>query len=206
MANQDICTTRKAANLLGLSIRSVQQLVEKGSIAAWKTPGGHRRISLAAIDDYQQSFCTAYKNAVSLLNINIFIVVKDCAEQRGFYKENILLVDRRADLRYVENVSRAMLEIAQYRPDILLVDIENDGGTLIGVINNLLRFPELAPDNIAIVSSHSLESISHQFCIPSGVALFIKPVNVDELRGYLLACRSIKVRALDRTKRQAVTA
>ena len=37
-------TTREAALLLGVSLRSVQNYVERGDLRAGRTPGGHRRI------------------------------------------------------------------------------------------------------------------------------------------------------------------
>ena len=37
-------TTREAALLLGVTLRSVQNYVERGYLHAGRTPGGHRRI------------------------------------------------------------------------------------------------------------------------------------------------------------------
>ena len=53
MHTADVCTTQKAAEILGISVTSVQQLVEAGVIEAWKTKGGHRRIPLAAVEAYK---------------------------------------------------------------------------------------------------------------------------------------------------------
>lgn len=44
------CTTRKAAALLGVSLRTVQSWVDKGTLDAWKTVGGHRRVTIASIE------------------------------------------------------------------------------------------------------------------------------------------------------------
>ena len=49
---EDYCGTSYAAKLLGLSVATVQSLVEKGEIDAWKTLGGHRRIALKSIYAY----------------------------------------------------------------------------------------------------------------------------------------------------------
>jgi excisionase family DNA binding protein len=48
------CGTSYAAKMLGISVGTVQGLVEKGDLKAWKTQGGHRRISLQSIHDYQR--------------------------------------------------------------------------------------------------------------------------------------------------------
>lgn len=45
----DILTTRQAADLIGVNLRSIQLWVESGKLAACKTPGGHRRIQRADV-------------------------------------------------------------------------------------------------------------------------------------------------------------
>jgi len=47
----DYCGTTYAAKLLGLSVGTVQSLVERNELHAWKTQGGHRRISMPSIRD-----------------------------------------------------------------------------------------------------------------------------------------------------------
>src|SRR5659263_105565 len=51
-SSDDYCGTSYAAKLLGLSVATVQSLVEKGEIDAWKTLGGHRRIALQSLNAY----------------------------------------------------------------------------------------------------------------------------------------------------------
>jgi len=48
---KDILTTAKAAEILGVSIRTAQLWVENGQLPSWKTPGGHRRIPRQAVMD-----------------------------------------------------------------------------------------------------------------------------------------------------------
>ena len=52
---EDYCGTTYAAKLLGLSVGTIQTLVEKNELQAWKTQGGHRRISMPSIREYQKS-------------------------------------------------------------------------------------------------------------------------------------------------------
>ena len=53
MANSSIpkafCTTREAAEILGVSVGTVQLWVETGILDAWKTSGGHRRVMRESI-------------------------------------------------------------------------------------------------------------------------------------------------------------
>jgi excisionase family DNA binding protein len=45
-----ILTTTAAARLLGVATSTIQMWMESGAIASWKTPGGHRRTHLSAIE------------------------------------------------------------------------------------------------------------------------------------------------------------
>lgn len=44
-----VLTSRAAAALLGVAVSTAQLWIENGAIASWKTPGGHRRVRLSAI-------------------------------------------------------------------------------------------------------------------------------------------------------------
>ena len=49
-----LLTTREAALRLGVSLRTVQLWVEAGTLPAGRTPGGHRRIRLSAVEALAQ--------------------------------------------------------------------------------------------------------------------------------------------------------
>ncbi|MFZ2987660.1 excisionase family DNA-binding protein [Ideonella sp.] len=44
------CSTQQVARHLGLSVRSVQMMVDRGELEAWRTTGGHRRIARASVE------------------------------------------------------------------------------------------------------------------------------------------------------------
>ena len=48
----DTLTTREVATQLGLAVRSVQLMVDRGDLKAWKTSGGHRRISRESVQQW----------------------------------------------------------------------------------------------------------------------------------------------------------
>ena len=47
---QEDFSTREVAQRLGMAVRSVQLMVDRGELQAWRTPGGHRRILRASLD------------------------------------------------------------------------------------------------------------------------------------------------------------
>lgn len=50
-----ILTTRSAARLLGVAVSTAQLWIEGGRIASWKTPGGHRRVRLSAVQKLMEN-------------------------------------------------------------------------------------------------------------------------------------------------------
>ena len=51
----DDYSTLEVARLLGMAVRSVQMMVDRGELEAWKTPGGHRRISRSSVERWRAS-------------------------------------------------------------------------------------------------------------------------------------------------------
>ena len=48
-------STLEVARLLGMAVRSVQMMVDRGELQAWKTPGGHRRISRESVQRWREA-------------------------------------------------------------------------------------------------------------------------------------------------------
>ncbi len=51
----DDYSTIEVARLLGMAVRSVQMMVDRGELEAWKTPGGHRRIARSSVERWWAS-------------------------------------------------------------------------------------------------------------------------------------------------------
>ncbi|GAA4029427.1 response regulator [Actimicrobium antarcticum] len=191
MPPAEICTTQNAAQILGISVTSVQQLVESGVIEAWKTKGGHRRIPLAAIEAYKASQATASEHsAVGSFKARkpAILIIEDNPMQRELYDKKIATWNIGATVTFCENGYQALIEIARHKPHILLADIMMDGIDGYEVIMTLMGYPDLADMHIAILSSLTSQELETRGGIPDGVVYFGKPINYDELRGYLRAC------------------
>ena len=198
MTTTDVCTTQEAAQILGISVTSVQQLVESGVIEAWKTKGGHRRIPLAAVLAYKSTPQTAHEIAEKTApdRKTSILVVEDNKMQRDIYASKIASWNLPATATFCENGYQALIEIASNKPDIVLADIVMDGIDGYEVITTILGYPALADINIAILSSLSPEELEARGGVPEGVVFFAKPVNYDELCGYLRACCAQKARQI----------
>jgi len=54
MSSSNYYTTLEVAKILGMAVRSVQLMVDRGDLQAWKTPGGHRRITRESLERWIQ--------------------------------------------------------------------------------------------------------------------------------------------------------
>jgi len=193
MQTADVCTTQKAAEILGISVTSVQQLVEAGVIEAWKTKGGHRRIPMAAVEAYkgsagQEARAPRPARQGAPAGAPSILVIEDSPIERALYKKQIASWELPASVRFCESGYQALIEITRDQPDILLADIVMAGIDGYEVVRTILADPLLADMHIAMASSLSPEELESRGGVPAGVVFFSKPVNYDELRGYLRAC------------------
>lgn len=188
----EVCTTQQAASLLGMSVTSVQHLVESGEIEAWKTRGGHRRIPIAAVHAYKTTITkTADSSGDDQFTV---LIVEDNPMQRGIYESQFASWDLPVRVRMCENGYKALIDIAGIRPDVLLLDIMMRGIDGYEVMQTVLAYPELADVNIAILTSLDSEELDLRGGLPPGVTYFPKPVVYEELRGYIRACHAQKTR------------
>lgn len=192
----DVCTTQEAADLLGLSVTSVQKLVEGGEIAAWKTPGGHRRIPRESVLAYKACVNKpARPNRISAPRSTL-LVVEDEEMQRAVFAAQFAKWDLPVDVSFCKSGYEALIEIGVRPPDILFLDIVMKGIDGYEVMETVLHRPELRGMNMAIVSGVEPAALAARGGVPPGVAFFPKPVRYDELRGFVMACCMHKQRLM----------
>jgi excisionase family DNA binding protein len=187
-SSEDYCGTSYAAKLLGLSVATVQSLVEKGEIDAWKTLGGHRRIALKSINAYLA------KNSPQLSRVDTdpkhrlrVLMVEDDEATRELYRYQFEDWDLPVDCTWMPSALEAMMDIASMRPDLLITDLSMPGVDGIEMLKALKRNLQLADMQIVVISGLPPEAVAERGGLPPHAHLLQKPVNFDWLHGYLTA-------------------
>lgn len=128
-------STREAAKLLGISMRTAQLWVENGALQAWKTHGGHRRILRRSVDNIikerEDSIMTKANKPLSIL------IIEDDAAQRDIYQLQIEKWNIEADVTYAKNGYEGLIKIGTLWPQIVLLDLlmpDLNGFELIGAL------------------------------------------------------------------------
>ncbi|MES2415660.1 MAG: response regulator [Pseudomonadota bacterium] len=189
-SSEDYCGTSYAARLLGLSVATVQSLVEKGEIEAWKTLGGHRRISLRSINDYLKKN-TKVRHAsgtrtgmASRLRV---MLVEDDESARELYKCQFEEWDLPIDCTWMPSALEAMMDIASMRPDLLITDLSMPGVDGLEMLRAIKRNSQLAAMQVVVISGLPAEAIAARGGLPLHAHLQGKPVNFDWLGGFMTA-------------------
>src|ERR1700749_4936174 len=85
------CSPREAAKLLNVSVKTAQLWAESGILQAWKTPGGHRRITRESIDALVAQRASVLKidtaaTASLRVRLHSLLVVEDDPRTRRLYE------------------------------------------------------------------------------------------------------------------------
>ena len=194
-SSENYCGTSYAAKLLGLSVATVQALVEKGEIEAWKTLGGHRRIAIQSINAYlvknSPQLARADTDPTSRLRV---LLVEDDAATRELYQINFDSWDLPVDCTWMPSAIEALMDIASMRPDLLVTDLTMPGVDGIEMLKALKRNQQLADMQIVVISGLNAVAIEARGGLPLHAHLLQKPVNFDWLQGYVTALVTVNAK------------
>lgn len=184
------CGTSKAAQLLQLSVGTVQSLVDKNILEAWVTQGGHRRISLESIHQYQaqQQKLPALTRLIE--NRLRIMVVDDDAVTRHMLQDACLSTHHHIDCFAMASGIEALLTLPTFLPHIVILDLlmpEVDGWEWVKRVKEKEGFEQLQIISISALSKDELEQRGGP---PEGSHFIPKPIDLGWLKGYLLGLMS----------------
>ena len=198
------CSTLEAARLLGMAVRSVQLMVDRGELEAWKTPGGHRRIARSSVDRWlaarRGAAAAPASKPVSGLPATQATAAQAAATVAGRAagRGQVLVIE---DSRHYQNLVSLLLRehfpslavtladegvsglalAGKLQPQVLIVDIllpGIDGATL---ILSLRSHPQFAASRLIVITSLDEADREAYRLALDGVAVVHKSRLVTEL-------------------------
>ena len=184
VGQSEFCSTREAAVLLGVSIKTAQLWVETGVLQAWKTPGGHRRIRRESVDTLlreriPQSPATPVAKATARLKI---LIVDDDTRLLELYRLTFDSWNLPLQIFTANNGFNGLVTLGEVRPDLLIADLSMPGMNGFRMVSSLRSAPSTTALRVIIVSGLSSAEISEQGGLPNDVEFFSKPVPFEQLR------------------------
>ena len=205
-ATKDPYTTLEVARLLGLAVRSVQLMVDRGDLEAWKTPGGHRRIARDSVLRWRDGKRDTPSHALDPRVSKLAVVpngmpqsepeprrIKVLLIEDSMHFQNLvtLLVRRQfpqVDLQTASDGIAGLIMAGQLQPDVLMVDLllpGIDGATLLSGLRAHPLFDQLQV--MVITSLETSELAPYEFALDN-VPVVHKPRLVAELPPLLAQC------------------
>ena len=201
-SSDDYCGTSYAASLLGLSVATVQSLVEKGEIEAWKTMGGHRRIALHSIQSYlvkkNRQHLLKQSNPQNRLRI---LLVEDDEPTRELYQLEFESFDLPIDCTWMSSAMEALMDIASMLPDLLVTDLSMPGVDGFEMLKAIRRNIELADMQVIVISGLPRQAFDARGGFPEDAFMLQKPINFDWLQGFMSAMVATKLKIHQQTER-----
>ncbi|MEY4725514.1 MAG: hypothetical protein RLZ36_141 [Pseudomonadota bacterium] len=186
------CGTSYAAKMLGISVGTVQGLVEKNDLRAWKTQGGHRRISLQSIQDYQRRHNLAPASMIQGQDRLRVLVVEDDENTRLMLQANFDQWGLALDVIMYASAMEAMLDMPSLQPQVLLTDLKMpnmDGFEFLKILSAHNLFSKLT---VVVMTGISPDEVQKKGGLPDGVQLLQKPIDMDWLHGFFDALMSVR--------------
>jgi len=184
-------STLEVAKLFGLAVRSVQLMVDRGELDAWKTPGGHRRIARASVEAWlarrdadAHGSTSADGGAADPIDAPRrlrALLIEDSVHYQNLVSMLFSQAFPELDLHVASDGIVGLAMYGQLQPEFLLVDIllpGIDGATL---ISSLRSHPQFAGSDLVVITSlDEAQRAPYAFAM-QGVSVVHKPRLVTEL-------------------------
>ena len=213
------CSTRDVARVLGLAVRSVQLMVDRGELEAWKTPGGHRRIARASVERWlDQRHGSGPMSSTDVVALSPPVAPHEAPAQRAAQsgaregparapRQRVLLIEDsvhfqtlvklliahefpQVDLHVADDGIVGLAMAGELQPDVLIVDILLPGIDGATLIARLRSHPQFQRSRLIVVTSlDKVQREQYAFAL-TGLPVVHKPRLVQELPPLLAQCLS----------------
>jgi excisionase family DNA binding protein len=187
----DICTSRKAAEVLGVSARTVQLWADAEVIESWKTPGGHRRFSLLQVEKLVRelqdgkgpvlSEAQGGADASSTAPVRV-LVIDDEKVLLRLYELTLKSWLLPLELHLSDNGYSGLLSVGQVEPQLLVLDLNLpniDGFSIIAALKHsgLLERMELM-----VISALEPDEVLARMPVGVDCQVLPKPIPFEEIK------------------------
>jgi len=170
--SSDVISTREAAKLLGVSVRSIQLWVESGVLKAWKTAGNHRRIYKDSVNSLIQQRQT--------LN-PLILIVEDEATVQAYIQALIESFIDEPNIVFANNGFEGLIKLGEMDPSLLLIDLDMPEMNGIEMIRSLRSIEKYKSLHASVITGLSSKEIEKRGGIPEDITCYKKPLNKDSL-------------------------
>lgn len=177
-------STKKAAELLGVSQRTIQNWVDDGKLLSSRTAGGHRRLDPNQVSQFIQ------KNYQPK---NLFHVTEHPVQPQDGDILNVLIVEddfnllRLCELRFSQftiphrlhlapNPFLGLIMIGKYQPHLIFTDLRMPQVNGLQLISEIIKLPDMLNTRIVVMTGLEISEIVKMGPLPEGLMVLPKPI------------------------------
>lgn len=203
--NKPFYSTSETAKLLGVSVTTIQGLVESGALTAWKTAGGHRRItgeSILAVQGMPEGSATERVDSAKtthhagmvnseqsnisskIIPLDVMIVEDDpfiVSVYEGALSEYAGLYD----LRVCTDGLDALIELGKRPPDFIFLDLDLPNVNGFEMLRSLHKRQSKKLIQVLVITGLEPQVLEQHSELLSLYHVLKKPVESLFLKGYL---------------------
>jgi excisionase family DNA binding protein len=173
-------TTHQIANLIGVSERTVANWIDRGHLEAFRTPGGHRRVSPQGLRQFlNQRGIPVPEELCDDIRI---LIVEDDPMVAQTLKGHLTANDSGYEVTTIGDGVSALIHIGDRKPHIVLLDIVMPGMDGLAVCRKISENPELRDVQVIFITGRTdldVETIKRD---TGARDVLLKPVRGAELR------------------------
>jgi excisionase family DNA binding protein len=196
--------TKDVAAILGVSVTSIQKMVTAGTLKAFRTSGGHRRISMESVKSAAEQMGVPWKDRIpaaaeeaaaaaarggaglvsASTHAKILLVDDGTATSRPIANV-IKRYNSSVDHIVVNDSAEALVRTTEERPDLIVTELNVQPLDGFGLIKAIRSSPRLQNVGVVVVTSLTAEEIAQRGGLPEDVVVYHKPLASERLAGFL---------------------
>ena len=180
-----LLTSHEVGDLLQVNPSSVKKWVNEGRIAAFRTPGGHRRIRVADLVDFLNRHAMPIPRPLASVSKQRLLVVDDDLMHLRALDRRLRPYAARVQVELTHNGIDALLMVGSFKPDLIVLDVympELDG---IEVCRRLKLKPETRHIGVIVNSAHLTKSVEENAMTAGALVCVPKPMDLKVLLEHL---------------------
>jgi len=188
MKQKEWVGTREAADLMGVSQRTIQKWVDSGLLKSSKTLGGHRRLDMREVVEYARKRdavlsgeSPAPAEAQGADNVLRVVLVEDDPAFRQLCQLQMQGFRVPHQLHIASNGYQGMRMVGAVKPHLLLSDLRMPGIDGFDMIRELRTASDLPDMRIVVITGMDAAEIFRRGGLPEEVTVLPKPLPLDIL-------------------------